>query len=188
MRLLLLLVGYLATQPDHAVALSNGAALTPPMGWLSWSRFRNYKDCDSDPENCLSEKLLKVVADRMVADGYRDAGYTAINLDSGWWDGTNPRDSAGHLQADPKRFPSGIPALAKYMSERGLQLGTQVSCMFTSLFTSRVFGALEVGFVRMAKATDLLHRADGPTSLCSNVDAGTISPKIRPKSDPNCPC
>ena len=94
------------------------------MGWLSWSRFRCYKDCDADPENCLSERLLKTVAHHLVNDGYRDAGYTAINLDSCWWDGSNPRDAAGHLQADPKRFPSGMTALASYMAERGLQLGT----------------------------------------------------------------
>jgi hypothetical protein len=41
---------------------------------------------------------MKMVADRMVADGYRDAGYTAVNLDSCWWDAANPRDAGGHLQ------------------------------------------------------------------------------------------
>lgn len=60
----------------------------------------------------------------MVADGCRDAGYIAINQDSGWWDGANPWDAAGYLQADPKHFPSGMAGLASYMAERGLQLGT----------------------------------------------------------------
>ena len=119
-------------------------AVRRPMGWLSWSRFRCYTDCDADPENCLSERLLKTVAEHLVNDGYRDAGceqawqlqlglssdatsgcrYTAINLDSCWWDSSNPRDASGHLQADPKRFPSGMAALSSYMAERGLQLGT----------------------------------------------------------------
>jgi alpha-N-acetylgalactosaminidase len=103
------------------------------MGWLSWSRFRCYKDCDADPDNCLSERLLKTVADHLVNDGYRDAGYTAINLDSCWWDGSKPRDAAGHLQADPKRFPSGMTALASYMAERGLMLGTCAPHPMTSM-------------------------------------------------------
>ena len=29
----------------------------------------------------------------------------------------------GHLQADPARFPSGIPSLVEYVSARGLTLG-----------------------------------------------------------------
>lgn len=34
-------------------ALDNGLGLTPPMGWLSWERFRCNIDCDNDPENCI---------------------------------------------------------------------------------------------------------------------------------------
>ena len=109
---------------ERAAALNNGAARKPPMGWLSWQRFRCYTDCDADPENCLSEKLLKTVADHMVDDGYRAAGYTLVALDSCWWSPTAPRDAAGHMQADPTRFPSGIAGLASYMAERGLELGT----------------------------------------------------------------
>ena len=109
---------------ERTAALNNGAARKPPMGWLSWQRFRCYTDCDADPENCLSEKLLKTVADHMVDDGYRDAGYTLVALDSCWWSPTAPRDAAGHMQADPTRFPSGIAGLASYMAERGLELGT----------------------------------------------------------------
>jgi len=40
---------------DSAVnALNNGLALTPPMGWLSWERFRCNINCDDDPDNCIS--------------------------------------------------------------------------------------------------------------------------------------
>ena len=35
-------------------ALDNGLALTPPMGWLSWERFRCNVDCEHDPDNCIS--------------------------------------------------------------------------------------------------------------------------------------
>lgn len=34
-------------------ALENGLARTPPMGWLSWERFRCNTDCVGDPENCI---------------------------------------------------------------------------------------------------------------------------------------
>jgi len=35
-------------------ALNNGLALTPPMGWLSWERFRCNINCVDDPDNCIS--------------------------------------------------------------------------------------------------------------------------------------
>jgi len=35
-------------------ALNNGLALTPPMGWLSWERFRCNVNCKDDPDNCIS--------------------------------------------------------------------------------------------------------------------------------------
>ena len=38
----------------------------------------------------------------------RDAGYEYINIDDCWSDKEGGRDSSGHLQADPERFPSGI--------------------------------------------------------------------------------
>ena len=36
------------------------------------------QNCVEDPDNCVSEKLFKDIADRMVADGWRDAGYTYV--------------------------------------------------------------------------------------------------------------
>lgn len=41
-----------AIAPDTE-ALENGLARTPPMGWLSWERFRCNTDCVGDPENCI---------------------------------------------------------------------------------------------------------------------------------------
>lgn len=37
----------------NAKCLENGLARTPPMGWLSWERFRCNTDCEGDPENCI---------------------------------------------------------------------------------------------------------------------------------------
>jgi alpha-N-acetylgalactosaminidase len=37
----------------YVQSLDNGLARTPPMGWLSWERFRCNTDCDNDPDNCI---------------------------------------------------------------------------------------------------------------------------------------
>ena len=62
---LVAVVGVL-TLLDAAAALENGAARTPPMGWMSWERFRCNTNCSADPDNCISEKLFKKTADLMV--------------------------------------------------------------------------------------------------------------------------
>ncbi|KAK6172849.1 hypothetical protein SNE40_016426 [Patella caerulea] len=102
-------------------SLDNGLALTPPMGWLSWERFRCNLDCENDPHNCISEDLYKQMADRIVADGYKDAGYEYVCVDDCWLAPT--RDANGRLQPDPNRFPSGMKALADYIHSKGLKFG-----------------------------------------------------------------
>ena len=61
-----------------------------------------------------SEKLFKDMADEMVHRGFRDAGYEYIILDDCWL--AKQRDANSRLQPDPDRFPSGIRALADYVS------------------------------------------------------------------------
>ncbi|KAM7056487.1 alpha-N-acetylgalactosaminidase isoform 3-T4 [Acridotheres tristis] len=104
-----------------SVALENGLARTPPMGWMSWERFRCDVDCQADPRNCISEQLFFEMADRLAEDGWRELGYEYINIDDCW--SAKQRDAAGQLAPDPKRFPSGIKALADYVHARGLKLG-----------------------------------------------------------------
>ncbi len=87
-----------------------GLALTPPMGWNSWNKFA----CNVD------EKMIKEMADAMVANGMRDAGYTYINIDDCWH---GDRDAQGFIHPDAKRFPSGMKALADYVHSKGLKLG-----------------------------------------------------------------
>ncbi|XP_031564497.1 alpha-N-acetylgalactosaminidase-like [Actinia tenebrosa] len=101
--------------------LNNGLALTPPMGWMDWERFRCNTDCENDPENCIGERLFKEIADRMVQDGYRDVGYEFISIDDCYTE--KNRDAAGNLLVNRTRFPSGIKALANYIHTRGLKLG-----------------------------------------------------------------
>ena len=63
--------------------------------------------------NIFSEKLFKDMADEMVRGGFRDAGYEYVIIDDCWL--AKQRDADGRLQPDPKRFPSGMRALADYV-------------------------------------------------------------------------
>ncbi len=85
-------------------------ARTPPMGWNSWNRF----SCD------VSDALIRETADAMVASGMKDAGYQFVVIDDCW---QVARDKNGNILPDPKRFPSGMKALADYVHSRGLKFG-----------------------------------------------------------------
>ncbi len=85
-------------------------ARTPPMGWNSWNRFQ----CD------VSESLIKEMADALVSSGMKDAGYQYVVIDDCW---QVSRDGAGNIVPDPKRFPSGMKALADYVHAKGLRFG-----------------------------------------------------------------
>lgn len=101
-----ILMGISKTYAQDSVKL----ALTPPMGWNSWNTFK----CD------INENLIKEVADAMVTSGMKDAGYQYVVIDDCW---QVSRDSLGNIQADPKKFPSGIKALADYIHSKGLKFG-----------------------------------------------------------------
>ncbi|WP_433364494.1 glycoside hydrolase family 27 protein [Actinoplanes sp. CA-142083] len=94
-----------------AQALENGVARTPPMGWNSWNTF----GCN------INETLIRQMADAIVSSGMRDLGYEYVVVDDCWF---NPnRDSAGNLQGDPSRFPSGMKSLGDYLHGKGLKFG-----------------------------------------------------------------
>ncbi len=97
--------------PSFGLALDNGLARTPPMGWNSWNKFA----CKG-----LNEKVVRETADAMASNGMKDAGYQFVILDDCWQTG---RDAAGNILADAERFPSGIKALADYVHGKGLKLG-----------------------------------------------------------------
>lgn len=103
-------------------SLDNGLAIQPPMGWMAWERFRCNINCTEDPDNCISEKLIVQMCDKMVAGGFRDAGYTYIALDDCWAE--KRRDPlTGKLVPDRTRFPRGMKALADYVHRQGMKLG-----------------------------------------------------------------
>jgi alpha-galactosidase len=60
-------------------------------------------------------------ADAMVASGMRAAGYQYVNIDDCWM--ALERNADGSLSPDPKKFPSGMKAVADYVHAKGLKLG-----------------------------------------------------------------
>ncbi|CAH0591564.1 unnamed protein product [Chrysodeixis includens] len=101
--------------------LDNGLALTPPMGWLAWERFRCNTDCKNDPDNCISDRLFRTMTDILVTEGYAAAGYEYINVDDCWPE--RERDTHGRLVPDRERFPYGMKSLADYVHSKGLKFG-----------------------------------------------------------------
>ncbi|XP_005594202.3 alpha-galactosidase A [Macaca fascicularis] len=119
--LALLFLALVSWDIPGARALDNGLARTPTMGWLHWERFMCNLDCQEEPDSCISEKLFVEMAELMVSDGWKDAGYEYLCIDDCWM--APQRDLEGRLQADPQRFPHGIRQLANYVHSKGLKLG-----------------------------------------------------------------
>ena len=91
----------------------------PPMGWNSWNTFA------AD----IHEKLIFETADRMVADGYLDAGYEYLVIDDCW--SLRERDpKTNEIVPDPAKFPHGMKFIADYIHSKGLKFG-MYSCAGT---------------------------------------------------------
>jgi alpha-galactosidase len=110
LRICFLAVLSLSAFSDQTAALDNGLSRTPPMGWNTWNKF----GCN------LDEQMVRNAADAMIRIGMQEAGYQYVIVDDCW---QSDRDSQGNPSADPKRFPSGIKALADYVHARGLKFG-----------------------------------------------------------------
>ena len=118
----------------------NGLGRLPPRGWNTWCTGAS---CDQPGrrrlsafpkgglhDNC-SEAMIKSVASDMVTNGMLAAGWDHINMDD-CWGATNLQYEGGvrgdgPYRWDPQRFPSGIPALAAWLHERGFKFGLYTS-------------------------------------------------------------
>jgi alpha galactosidase A-like protein len=113
----LALVGLLAAPAEAKVNLK------PFMGWSSWSVESSTRATYGT--NWLTEGNIRNAADAMAAK-IAPAGYTYLNIDSGWnatmgW--TAHFDGNGIPDPDSTRFPSGLPSLSSYVHGKGLKLG-----------------------------------------------------------------
>ncbi len=83
---------------------------TPIMGWSSWNTY--HVD--------ISDSLIMRQAAAMAEHGLRDAGYTYINIDDGFF---GYRDSTGLMHPHPERFPNGLRGVADYIHSLGFKAG-----------------------------------------------------------------
>ncbi|WP_410611706.1 RICIN domain-containing protein [Amycolatopsis sp. lyj-109] len=102
--------------PGFGVAAASTTAAevavpAPAMGWASWNTFVAKIDYDT----------IKAQADALVSAGLKDAGYSYVNIDEGWWQGT--RDSGGNITVDTAEWPGGMKAIADYLHGKGLKAG-----------------------------------------------------------------
>ena len=102
----------------RAVRLLDGAKIPPAhdvklrplMGWSSWNTF----GVD------ISESIILETARAMATNGLKDAGYTYVNIDDGffWGHGEN-----GILRFHPERFPNGMKPVVDGIHALGLRAG-----------------------------------------------------------------
>jgi alpha-galactosidase len=93
-----------------ALALDNGLALTPYMGWNSYYG-----------RTSVDEGTIINVANTIVARGLLAAGYQYVWLDVNWWDGA--RDARGNIVPPARLWPRGLRYLTDYLHGRGLRAG-----------------------------------------------------------------
>jgi alpha-galactosidase len=91
-----------------SVCFGADLASTPPMGWNSWNKFAEKVD----------DKAVREIADALVSNGMKDAGYVYVNIDDTW---EGERDAQGNIQSNNK-FPD-MKALADYVHGKGLKIG-----------------------------------------------------------------
>ena len=91
--------------------IDNGLALVPPMGWNSWNKFGCY----------ITEEVVRDVVHELAYSGLQQLGYRYVNIDDCWM--ANTRDENGKLQADLRKFPSGMKQLGDFVHKHGLLYG-----------------------------------------------------------------
>ncbi|MBO0864566.1 MAG: alpha-galactosidase, partial [Mycobacterium sp.] len=115
--------------PQRALALDNGLAPTPPMGWNGFTRF----------SRDVTASIVEAEAQAIVSSGMQAAGYNYVDLDGGW--NLLGRGSDGELLPDPSKFPDGIKPLADYVHSLGLKFG-----IYTSAGNTNCSGTSEGSF------------------------------------------
>jgi len=110
----ILVVALGASSP--AVALDDGLARTPPMGWNSWNKFA----CSG-----INETVVRQIADALASSGMSAAGYKYLTVDDCW--SALTRDANGNLTHHTTKFPSGMKALGDYVHSKGLKYGIYLS-------------------------------------------------------------
>lgn len=82
----------------------------PLVGWSSWNTF----GCE------ISEDVILETARAIATNGLKDAGYTYVNIDDGFFNG---HGEDGILKFNPRRFPRGMKPTVDGIHAAGLKAG-----------------------------------------------------------------
>ena len=96
-------------EKPFAISVGSAIALTPPMGWNSWTCW-GLK---------VSQERVGAAARALVATRLCDHGWTYINIDDGW---QGRRGAAFQAIQPNEKFPD-LPALTKEIHNLGLKVG-----------------------------------------------------------------
>ncbi|HEX4083873.1 MAG TPA: alpha-galactosidase [Chthoniobacteraceae bacterium] len=97
-----------------ALAEDNGVALSPPMGWSSWSFVREHP----------TEQNIEAQADALKSTGLSAHGYQYVNIDDFYYlDPAKTVDDFGRWVIDAKKFPHGMAPVAEHVHALGLKFG-----------------------------------------------------------------
>ena len=110
-----------------AADTATAVAAKPYMGWSSWSmQSSKYPGLNPDGDySYLTEANVNKQTDAL-ASKLKKYGYDHVNIDAGWWRDNSWKpeyDQYGRQAADPKRFPSGMKAVADRIHSKGLKAG-----------------------------------------------------------------
>jgi len=98
------------TAASALISTIAAAGETPAMGWSSWNTYR----VD------ISDSIICRQADAMAANGMKEAGYSYVNIDDGFFGG---RDKSGRLLIHPERFPDGLAPVVSHIHSLGFKAG-----------------------------------------------------------------
>ena len=94
-----------------AADTKKGGRLRPLMGWSSWNTFGVN----------ISDAIILDTAKAMATNGLKDAGYTYVNIDDGFFNGHDPE--TGVLRWNYRRFPNGMKPVVDGIHALGLKAG-----------------------------------------------------------------
>jgi len=120
--MLQLVAFFFAAILHDSAPLDNGLGRTPPMGWMSWERYRCVIDCKTWPNSCINEDLYINAGQALVDLGFKDAGYQYVSIDDCWAD-KNRDPSTKQLVGNPERFPHGMAYIGEKLHDLGLKYG-----------------------------------------------------------------
>ncbi len=95
-------------------AENNGAGLTPPLGWSSWSFVRKTP----------TEANIEAQASAIISSGLAAHGFEFVNVDDYYYlDPATTVDVYGRWVLDPTAFPDGMAVVGSYVHGLGLKFG-----------------------------------------------------------------